>query len=62
TSEEGEPYMEKYMQKYLGRFLNLGRYWIARVESGDVSQYILVSSVTFLFSIFLIFIFRNYFL
>lgn len=56
-NKEGELYIDNAVIGGLIHSLNLGKYWIDKVESGEIAYYILFSALSFLFSLgFIIFL------
>ena len=58
--KDGEPYLDQFIKDNLIRVLNLGKYWIQQVESGEISYYILFSALSFILSIFVIISIKAY--
>lgn len=60
-SKDGEPYLDSSIKKFSYSILNIGKYWIDMVESGEISYYILFSALSFILSIAIIVSLKVYF-
>lgn len=58
SRKEQDSLIDLTIKKQILRFLDLGKYWIRQVESGDTSNYLAFSSTALLFTLLLIFFFR----
>jgi hypothetical protein len=57
-NKQGEMYFDKAITNTLISTLNLGKYWIDKVESGEISYYLLFYAISFLISLFLIIVLK----
>ena len=57
-SKQGELYFDNTVNKALVSTLNVGRYWIDKVESGEIGYYLLFSAISFLISLLLIIVLK----
>lgn len=53
-NKQGELYFDKAVNRALISTLSVGKYWIAKVESGEIGYYLLFSAMSFLISLCLI--------
>ncbi len=60
-AKDGEPYLDSFVKKFSYSILNLGKYWINKVESGEISYYILFSVLSFILSLAIIVSLKVYF-
>jgi hypothetical protein len=60
VNKKGEPYIDDFLKGSIYNVLDMGKFWIHKVESGEISQYILFSAVSFLFSLFFIIALKVY--
>jgi hydrogenase-4 component B len=60
VNKKGEPYIDDFLKGSIYSLLDMGKFWIHKVESGEISQYILFSAVSFLFSLFFIIALKIY--
>jgi hypothetical protein len=57
-SKKGELYFDIAVNTTLVSSLNIGKYWINKVESGEIGYYLLFSAISFLISLFLIIVLK----
>ncbi len=57
-SKNGDLYFDSAVNKTLVSSLNIGKYWINKVESGEIGYYLLFSAIAFLISLFLIIVLK----
>lgn len=57
-SKQGDLYFDNVVNKALVSTLNVGKYWINKVESGEIGYYLLFSAISFLISLLLIIVLK----
>lgn len=57
---DGEPKLDSFLKRRVFKVLNFGKVWINKVESGDISYYMLFAAISFLVSLFLIIALKLY--
>lgn len=57
-SKKGELFFDSAVNTTLVSSLNIGKYWINKVESGEIGYYLLFSAISFLISLFLIIVLK----
>ncbi|MBK8395309.1 MAG: formate hydrogenase [Leptospiraceae bacterium] len=57
-SKKGELYFDSAVNKVLLSSLDFGKFWINKVESGEIGYYLLFSAFSFLISLFLILVLK----
>jgi hypothetical protein len=56
--KRGELYFDNAINNALISSLGLGRFWIGKVEAGEISYYLLFTTVSFLLSLFFIIVLK----